>query len=49
MPLQLRRPHFDVRDRLGAGGAMIHDPQVRAHQAQDVEQAGARRIDADAR
>ena len=47
MPLQLRRPHFDVGHRLGAGGAMIHDAQVRAHQRQDVEQAGARRIHAD--
>ena len=46
--VQLRRPHFDVGDRLGAGGAMVHDAQVRAHQREDVEQAGARRIDADA-
>ena len=47
--LERGRPHLDVRDRLGARRAMVHDPQVRAHQAEDVEQAGARRVDAHAR
>ena len=45
---QLARAHDEIRARLAAAFTHIPDADVGAHQPQDVEHAGARRIDADA-
>ncbi len=46
MPLS-RAAHADVGDRLAADLALIFQAQVTTHQAQDLDDADARRVDAD--
>ena len=43
-----RRAHLEVGDRLAADAAPVEDGDARAHPLEHVEQAGARRVEADA-